>query len=151
MRRLVLLLLAALFGLAPAARAEPGTSLPSSELSPTQLEERVTALLAASPPAEVRDPLEHARLGLARAAAARRAGDADAEQRAVDIARAALALAEARAALVRERALLAAATRRGQEALRRNAASKALLDKTKTPPNQTPALETRVPDAGAGK
>jgi hypothetical protein len=151
MRCLLLLLLTGLIGAAPAARAEPGAPLPASELSPTQLEERVAALLAASPPEEVRDPLEHARLGLARASAAGRAGDAGAEQRAVDIARAALALAEARAALVRERALLAAATRRGQEAQRRNAASKALLDKTKTRPNDPPAVEARGPDAGAGK
>jgi hypothetical protein len=151
MRCLLLLLLTGLIGAAPAARAEPGGSLPASELSPTQLEERVATLLAASPPEEVRDPLEHARLGLTRAGTAHRAGDADAEQRAVDIARAALALAEARAALVRERALLAAAKRRGQEAQRRNAASKALLEKTKTRPNEAPAVETRGADAGIAK
>jgi hypothetical protein len=151
MRCLLLLLLTGLIGAAPAARAEPGASLPASELSAAQLEERVAALLAANPPEEVRDPLAHARLGLARAGAARRAGDADAEQRAMDIARAALALAEARAALVRERALLAAAIRRGQEAQRRNAASKALLDKTKTRPIETPAVDTSGPDAGVGK
>jgi hypothetical protein len=144
MRRLFVSLLAVLLGAASASHAEPGAAPAAGELTQTQIAERVTALLSSDPAEEVRDPLEHARLGLARAAAASRAGDAAAERRAADIARAALALAEARAALVRERALLAAAMRRGKEAARRNAGSKALLETTR-------ARVGEAADAGQGR
>jgi hypothetical protein len=143
MRRLSFLLVAALLGPA-ASRAEPGAARPAGEPTSSEIAERVTALLAAGPTDEVRDPLEHARLALKRAAAASSAGDAAAERRAVDIAHAALALAEARAALVRERALLAAARRREKEAARRNAASKALLETTRARGND-------AADAGVGR
>jgi hypothetical protein len=136
------LLLACLLGAASVVRAEPGLPGPA-ELTPAEIAERVAGLLATNPPREVRDPLEQARLGLARASAAHGVGDAGAEQRAVDIARAALALAEARAALVRERALLAAATRRGQEAVKRNAESKALLERTRARGVDAPVGEAR--------
>jgi len=151
MRRLFLLLLAGLLGAVPASRADPGAPQAADALSPDEIAKRVAALLATRPADEVHDPLEHARLGLARAGSAHRAGDAAAEERAVDIARAALALAEARAALARERALLAAATRRGHEALRRNAASKTLLEKTRLREKEGPAGDAPQQDAGPAR
>jgi hypothetical protein len=130
-RRLFVVLAAGLLSVAPQLRAEPRAPEVAAARSQAEIAARVAALLSETLPEELRGPLAQAKLGLGRAAAANKAGDADAEQRAIDIARAALALAEARAALSRERALLAAATRRGREGVRRNEAAKLPLEKAR--------------------
>lgn len=139
--RLALVLAVALCSVTLASRAEPGGQAAATELSQTEIAERVAALSREKLPDPVRSPLEQAKLGVERAAAARKAGDRAAEQRALDIARAALALAEARGALVRERSLLAAARRRGELGVHRNQATEALLQKARERASEATAAD----------
>ena len=135
--RWALFVFAWLIGLSPWASSraeEPAArtaSAPHVSQAPGEIEARVAALLAKTPPEPIRAPLAQAELALARVRERKAAGDERGAERSFSLARAALALAEARSALLRERELFVSAGQRRKEAEQREAAARAALAQEK--------------------